>query len=154
MKLLDVVVVVMRVVCVFNHLTCQAQGALQGGDVPVQSREGQGDTGTPTAPSPLPLSGFQQDEHWDEPPWSLRSKGSTWTGGMWAGQNVGPKSPAETSGCSSGEGDLPSPSWSTPNQGAKGRVRKAHGVRAGLNSSSGPSSAARSCAPRLPRTLP
>lgn len=104
-----------------------------------QSQEGQGDTGTPTAPSPLPLSGLEGGEHQDEP---LGAKGSTqpcpfWWGRMWGqSQHCQHKNlrvqlvPAP----GSGQGELPSPSWCTPKQGAKGRARKARGAREGLAS--------------------
>lgn len=51
-----------------------------------QSQEGQGDTGTPTAPSPLPLSGLEGGEHQDEP---LGAKGSTQPCPFWWGRMRG-----------------------------------------------------------------
>lgn len=90
-----------------------------------QSQEGQGDTGTPTAPSPLPLSGLEgvstRMNHWG--PRAAPSHAPS------GGAECGAKASIASTNLrvqlvpapGSGEGELPSPSWWHPKAGGKGQ---------------------------------
>lgn len=127
-----------------------------------QSQEGQGDTGTPTAPSPLPLSGLEGGEHQDEP---LGTKGSTqpcpfWWGRMWGQSQHCQHKPQGAAGASPwqwGRGaaipQLVAPQ-SRGQRAERGRLVGRERVWHRSGSGCCPSAAARSCVPWLSGALP